>query len=322
MRLRCLLLLLAFSACNADTIAGPDAPSDPAAAQFVTTDLVNFWAAYDAGGSTGNAAIFQREYLDKASPGLNEFIGRRNVTAQSIATMVTVYRKYFASIRATNLALASNSAVLDRVRAGFQRIEDLYPDAVFPPVTLLVGRFSTGGTTSESGMLIGTEFYSLTRDTPLDELGSFQHDNVTAPDSLPLIVAHEHVHVLQSRARGIFTRSGKTLLEQALLEGSADFIGSLVTGGNINARLWTYALPREHALWAEFSAEMNGTDVSRWLYNQLSAPSSRPGDLGYFVGYRIAEAYYQRAVDKKAAIRDIIHVSDAADLLARSGYSP
>ena len=50
----------------------------------------------------------------------------------------------------------------------------------------------------------------------------------------------------------------------------------------------------------------------------------RPNDLGYFIGYRIAQAYYQRASDKSQAVRDIIAAcrGDARDFLARSGYAP
>ncbi|MEP6732208.1 MAG: lytic murein transglycosylase, partial [bacterium] len=63
---------------------------------------------------------------------------------------------------------------------------------------------------------------------------------------------------------------------------------------------------------------------SRWLYNQGSstATASHPGDLGYFIGYRIAEAYYAKQTDKRAALRDIIEMSNADDFLARSGYAP
>ena len=43
--------------------------------------------------------------------------------------------------------------------------------------------------------------------------------------------------------------------------------------------------------------------------------------LGYFMGYRIAQAYYERAPDKKTAIRDILRVKNAEDFLERSGYA-
>src|SRR5262249_9759748 len=39
--------------------AGPNVTSDPAAAQIVTSDLVHFWAAYDAGGKNGSTSEFQ-----------------------------------------------------------------------------------------------------------------------------------------------------------------------------------------------------------------------------------------------------------------------
>ena len=330
-KVRSLLLLLGLAAaCGGAGGSEPTAPTppitsaDPATAQIITSDLIHFWAAYDAGGKNGSTSEFQTRYLDVASAGLVDFIRVRGLTASSLAQMVTAFPKYFASIRATNLRLATDSATVSRIRANYATIKNLYSPAVFPPVTLLVGRFSTGGTTSTNGMLIGSEFYSTDATTPLDELQPFQHDNVKNVDSLPIIVAHEHAHILQANAGGVLSHSNKNLLEQSLIEGGADFIGERSSGGNINGRLWAFAIPNESALWQEFSSAMHGTDVSRWLYNQGSATAtpSRPGDLGYFIGYRIVEAYYLKQADKAAALRDIIEMKDADDFLARSGYSP
>ena len=318
-----------IAACGGSDSTSPDfAPvvvaTDPAAAEIVTSDLVHFWAAYDAGGKDGSAAAFQTKYLDSPSSGLHDFIQLRSLTASSLSQMVTAYPRYFASIRASNLAFATDGALTAHIRANFATIKTLYPPSVFPPVTLLIGRFSTGGTTSANGMLIGSEFYSKAADTPLDELGAFQRTNVKSADSLPIIVSHEHAHILQGRANGIFAHSNKNLLEQALIEGGADFIGERSSGGNINGWLFPIALPMESSLWVDFKAQMHGTDVSRWLYNQgtSTATPTRPGDLGYFIGYRIAEAYYMKQADKVAALRDIIEVKDADAFLAASGYAP
>ena len=318
-------VLLALSCGGGSGVTGPVIiASDPAAAQIVTSDLAHFWAAYDAGGKNGSSAEFQTGYLNAASNGLQDFISLRSVTAASLAQMVAAYPRYFASIRASNLAFATDGALAARVRANFTTIKSLYPPAVFPPVTLLIGRFSSGGTTSLNGILIGTEFYSKASDTPLDELAAFQRTNVKSADSLPIIVLHEHAHILQARANGVFGHANKNLLEQALIEGGADFIGERSSGGNINAWLWPTAIPLEASLWAEFKTAMHGTDVSRWLYNQGSstATPTRPGDLGYFIGYRIVEAYYAKQADKIAALRDIIEMKDADAVLAASGYAP
>lgn len=311
------------SACESDKSTGPSAEiTDPERAVFVTSDIEHFWKAYDAGGASGGSAPFQTEYLDRASPGLKDFIASRNVTATSLANMVRAFPRYFADIRASTLRLANDADVQARIRAGYRKISDMYTPSVFPPVTFLIGRFSTGGTTSTSGMLIGLEFFAIGPSTPLDELQQFQRDNVRPLDSLPVIVAHEHTHILQGRAGGIANKANKTLLDQSLIEGSADFVAYLVTGANINARLQTYALPREAALWTEFKAAMHGTDVSQWLYNQGSATAERPGDLGYFIGYRIAESYYARTADKRLALRAIIDVSNSDLFVSQSGYTP
>jgi hypothetical protein len=323
-RLACVALAMVAAACGSDSPAGPSTANvtDPDRAVFVTSDVTNFWKAYDAGGANGSSSAFQTEYLDRASPGLADFISSRSVTATSLANMVRVYPRYFADIRASTLRLANDATVQGRMRDGYRRIKSIYAPAVFPPVTFLIGRFSTGGTTSSSGMLVGLEFYAITPTTPLDELGQFQRDNVRPLDSLPVIVAHEHTHILQSHAAGLFAKRSKTLLDQTLIEGSADFIAYLVTGANINGRLWSYAIPREAALWADFKTEMRGTNISRWLYNQGSTTADRPGDLGYFIGYRIAEAFYNRTADKALAVRAIIEVSNSDLFLTQSGYSP
>src|SRR5262245_21211653 len=169
------LAIVLLSACGGSdsTSPGPGPvviATDPAAAEIVTSDLAHFWSAYDAGGKNGSAADFQNTYLNAASSGLRDFIQVRSLTATSLSQMVTAYPRYFASIRSSNLAFATNGALAARIRANFATIKSLYPPSVFPPVTLVIGRFTTAGTTSANGILIGSEFYSRTNDTPLDEL--------------------------------------------------------------------------------------------------------------------------------------------------------
>ena len=49
-------------------------------------------------------------------------------------------------------------------------------------------------------------------------------------------------------------------------------------------------------------------------------PGDRPGDLGYWMGYLIAKAYYERARDKAKAIREILTIRDFDRFLEASGY--
>ena len=46
----------------------------------------------------------------------------------------------------------------------------------------------------------------------------------------------------------------------------------------------------------------------------------RPADLGYYIGYKIAEAYYKNAADKKQAVKDILEIKDFNEFLKASKY--
>ena len=65
------------------------------------------------------------------------------------------------------------------------------------------------------------------------------------------------------------------------------------------------------------------TNFDNWLYNGGSSTAERPADLGYYVGYKICEAYYEKTSNKKAAIEDILSIKngpDALRFLKESGY--
>jgi uncharacterized protein YjaZ len=288
---------------------------DPAKARLVTSDIDNFWRAYDlAAKETAREKkkeIFQREYLDKGSAGLQDFIKARIRNADSLLVEIDKRPLYYASIRKETLKV---SAMSGKIQQSFRKLKQLYPDAVFPDVYFTIGRLSSGGTTSKSGLLIGTEMYGRTKDTPTAELNDWLKEVLKPIDSLPAIVAHEMIHFQQKS-----TRSAK-LLARSIDEGAADFIGEMIAGQIINPHLHTYGNPRERELWEEFQAEMQGTSYTKWLYNG-SLAKDRPADLGYYMGYKICEAYYKNARDKKLAIKEILAIKDFDKFLQDSKYA-
>ena len=70
----------------------------------------------------------------------------------------------------------------------------------------------------------------------------------------------------------------------------------------------------------EFEKEMNGDDISNWLY-QGDEAKDKPADLGYYIGYKIAESFYKNSKDKKQAVKDILNVKDFAKFLKDSKYA-
>lgn len=289
---------------------------DPDAARIVTSDIQNFWRAYDLTkpetAPETAISIFDREYFAPGSIGLKDFTQLRIKDAKALTETIKRFRQYYDSARASTLRI---EYMQPKIRAGFYALKYLYPDAIFPDVYFLVGRLNSGGTTSPRALLIGAEMYGRTPNMPEEVLTDWLKQVLAPVENVPIIVAHELIHVQQKSP----ATERATLLGQAIHEGSADFIGEMISGGNINAHLHAYGNPREKELWNEFKQAMSGKDFSKWLYNGSNS-KDRPADLGYYIGYKIAEAYYQKASDKKLAIKGILEIKNFEQFLKESDY--
>jgi hypothetical protein len=309
--LRAVLAAPLLAGCS-DSTAPPPRP-DPDAARVVASDIPRFWTAFDRMQGPGDTLPLRRDYLDPGTIGLKDFTSARWKNARTLAAMVWPRRAYYASIRENTLRVAE---LEPEIHAAYRALQDMYEDAVFPDVYFAIGGMSTGGTTSEHGILIGTELFARAEDSPVASLTPWQQSVIRSLDVLPTIVAHELIHFQQR------VGTDRSLLARSILEGSADFLAKLLTGRTINEQTEAYGLVNESELWAEFEPAMHGGDISRWLYNggSVTGPGERPADLGYFIGARITEAYYARQADKRRAVREILAIRDFAAFLEGSGY--
>ncbi len=110
-----------------------------------------------------------------------------------------------------------------------------------------------------------------------------------------------------------------TLLQQSIIEGSADFLGGVISGATINQQANDYGTKNEGKLCREFIARIDSTNYTDWLYG-VSGKDNRPNDLGYWIGYKITEQYFTNSSDKRQAIKEILHVKDYKAFLNKSGY--
>jgi Predicted Zn-dependent protease (DUF2268) len=261
--------------------------------------------------------VYRDEYFKKGSVGLQEFLRGKIGNSCNLVTAIDAAPKYYAALR-TQSAKVENYK--PQMLASFRKLKEIYPDARFPNVYFVIGRMNTGGTATLKGLLIGVDMYGKTDDASLAELSPWKKAVVGRVDRIPHIVAHELVHYQQKNAHLIALFGGEVnLLGKSLSEGTAEFIGELISGDKDNPQLHEYGDPREKQLWLEFKKEMNGMDVSNWLY-QGDKAKGKPADMGYYIGYKITESYYNRAKDKKQAIKDILEIKDFNQFLAASGY--
>lgn len=277
--------------------------ADPLDATVKSADVELFFRIYDAADSKPDAAALQ-PYLDQGSPGVQDFIPNRIVSADNLAKVIADKPEIYAAARACAGELG---AVKERVRAGFLALKQLYPVATFPETYILIGADNSGGTASDNALMIGLEVMC----------------RPGAPDPAPLdvrlmhIIVHEAMHALQTNDGD----DAQSVLEISIVEGVADFLTELATGRTSNPQLFEWTKGREAEIEQRFAAEMRGKTFKDWIYNGRGTPEA-PGDLGYWVGYRIAAAYYAKAADKRAAIAEMLAVTDPEAFLAASGWQP
>lgn len=292
---------------GAAALAGLSPSAQSSAIDILTEDVDRFFSVYEAAAGRPTASQIQREYLDVGTAGLRHLVRVRNVTGERIAQAIAAEPALYVNARAC-------LAVLPRVRARlartFERLVELYPAAQRPPVTILVSRGrplavagpGNGVQVALEGMCSTTAARVLDRDVD---------------DRFVHVIAHEYIHAQQAPA--LAATEDLTVLQRSLLEGIAEFTGELISGGIAHVGIAPAARGREREIETRFAASLDSKDLSAWVDNTTA---DEVGQLGYWVGYRIAKAYYRRAPDARAAFRAMIEMTDARAFLAASGWSP
>lgn len=268
-----------------------DFPKNPQEVAFVTSDIKNFWVAFDS-IDISSKNPFNR-YVKNGSLGVQGFIPNRIMNADSLLSMVRIKSADYEKNRAIEPLIR---AKVKEIKPSFYALEYWYPDAVYPPVYFVVGRFNSGGTTSDNGLIIGVE-------------------KLNGLDYLEELIIHESIHYQQKWPDD----GNTTLLQQSVLEGSADFIAELVTGMHGNKEANDYGNKHKTQLCKEFVELMQGDRYTDWLYG-VSDKDDRPNDLGYWIGYEIVKAYFEKFENKKEAVHDILNIEDYNYFLSKSEY--
>ena len=278
------ILLLGFSQMATGQKSFSDSPLN---AEFVITDYNNFWAAFDKIDSAKENPF--EEYLHNASDGLKPFVNYFN--ADSL--YVTALQRKDDYLKSRPVIEGINTKKKE-VQASYAALKYWYPKATFPPVYFFVGRFTSGGTASENGLLVGSEMLA----------------NL---DGLNGLISHELIHYQQN------IQGKDNLLKQAIIEGSADFLGELISGEHINMVPFRYGNEHEKELCQEFASVMMKDNYTDWLYG-TSGKDDRPNDLGYWVGYKITEAWFIKQTDKKEAVTNILNIENPLEFTKASGF--
>lgn len=288
--------------------------SNPKLANIVTKDIHNFWKAYDlAQKDTTNAyKIYKKYYFDKASDGMDDYMGSKVSSINSFMKHINSHPKLYKTIRANTLKV---DAYKVEIQKSFEKFKRIYKEAKYPDVYFVIGALTSAGTVSASGLLIGVNQISDGENVNTEELDTNTKLLMNTSKYVPNIVAHELIHFQQEGMK-----RDTITLGYAIKEGMADFIGELISGETANRKIFDWAKGKEKQIWNDFKKDMYYDRYNNWIANYYTVAKESYPDLGYWVGYEICKSYYENTADKKFAIYNMLHIQDYRKFLSDSKW--
>lgn len=296
--------------------------------QVFFSDIDHFWVAYDSIRTTTDSLKQLRYlnslYLQQGTAGLKAFQAAKDYTAQDWVTAIRRYPRFWQSIR-PNTELAKAGA--RGIEPYLKKLATLYPSLRPAGMYFTIGALRSAGTTKDSLVLIGAEMATGTPETDISDFPKNMQVFLTRYfksqplQNIVVLNVHEYVHTQEKGP------PAPNLLAQALYEGTCDLVAELVTGKLPLLPYVAYGPAHEVVLKERFRADMFSPYLGNWFYNQLSDDPNHVPDLGYYMGYAICKAYYQRAKDKKLAVKELIELNYTDEkaveaVLRKSAYYP
>lgn len=286
------------------TTAQPNYPLSSQQAEVIYTDLVNFVAAYkELQSNSDTLMVLQKMYFDRGSEGLKEFISRHQLTPELMRDAITANPGRYALIPDF---LTNISEVQTTYQDLMKAFGEVLPNAMYPPTYLLVGANRGIGQASLLGQLI-----TITRVS--DDTDKFRK-----------LIVHELSHFQQAMAMGgqkytALYSAPDNMLGLCLREGGAEFITSMVLGDITQTAALNYIEKEEVRLKKLFLEDLKIQNSDLWLWGSLEQ-AEYPRLLGYAMGYKICESYYNIAEDKNGALQEVLRMDDDQAFLEASNY--
>jgi len=287
---------------------------DPAKARFITTDIHHFWEAYEAAlkDTVHFREIMKKLYFNRASTGMEDYMAAKVSSIDFFVQHIRSAPKFYAAIRNNTL---KTDTYKPKFLESFKKMKTMYSDAKFPDVYFLIGAFTSGGTATDAGLLLGVNQASGDSQIPREELSFRLRTRLLQVEVLPNLLGHELVHYQQDGMK-----SDTTTLSYAIKEGMADMIGELISGKTANPDLFEWAKGKEKQIWSRFTKDMYENRYDNWIANSRQATPDNLPDQGYWIGYQICRSYYEQSADKKQAVYDMLHIQDYKAFLEKSKW--
>ncbi|WP_395763116.1 DUF2268 domain-containing putative Zn-dependent protease [Elizabethkingia anophelis] len=320
-----IIFLLSLATVNAQV--KEDSTSDPNKVKFIFDDIDNFYKAItllDQAKSTFDSInIIRTNFIDKGSSGFKEYWnvekGNGRNIEQEYLKIIRMYPKYFQSLRSSIKELPNQ---LFQYRSYFQKMKELYPEAVFFNNYFSIGFFNTQGQMLNSGSVFVSTEATLTNSSvdysEFSDMFSWLREDAVGFKGLGYLIVHENLHSQQERSN-----VQSSFLHTVIVEGAAVFLTELICGkesligpAGLSKDMFEKANDTP-GIWEEFLKDLENNNSSQWFFNE---GGKYPFSMGYYMGYMICKDYYERSKNKKEAINALVKVYDAELIFSNSSY--
>lgn len=272
--------------------------------KIVTTDIQNFWKAYDKIVTTRDSTLqykyLNQFYINKRSRGLKKIMTLKNYTPKKYIDAINQYPLFWQSIRQNTNNVEQK---IPDIELAINKLKTFYPELKKVPIYFTIGVFRTNGTAKGKDLLIGSEMAltdSKINYSELPENLHFYYSNFTKSfETIDLLCTHEYIHTLQKEIV-------ENLLCASIYEGVAEFISTKILGKPSNSPAIEFGKQNKEKVKSKFEEDMfNPNKINNWLWGQ-NRNALKERDLGYYIGYSICEINYEMAENKNKAIKEMI----------------
>ena len=163
------ILLAGYASKEDKSLVFADTPDN---ALFITSDIDAFWVAYDKAFACSTSAArvnaFQHDYVDTGTDELRWMFRNKFCIYASLSSFVdriATAKSYYDSVR-KNSEYVKSAEMRARIMEALHKLEDIYPESVFPDMYFMMGDLSNDGTFSGNAVDLAIEAYLADADTP------------------------------------------------------------------------------------------------------------------------------------------------------------
>lgn len=299
-----ILVMIFFTGISQRLASQINYPTNPDGAKLVFSDLENFLEAYkQLKPDADSISVLNQYYFNKASVGLKEYIVKHNLTPKLMVEAMGKDPEVYKQIGKFVNNIDNTKKIF---KESMIKYSNVLSKATYPPTYLLIGANRGIAQNSKYGPLV-----TIAR--VLDN-----------PDKLMQVIVHELSHFQQVMSIGIenyiaLYSKPDNMLGLCLREGGAEFLTFLVMKTISQEKALNYLEDNLTEMKSKFILDLEEKKPNFWLWGSLNQ-NKYPKLLGYAMGFKICESYYNSAADKEKALIDILSITQSKEFLNKSKF--